>query len=225
LDNLFIQDAAGILGATVMPHVIFLHSSLTQGRVVTRDPAQMKKLFRYQLVDVGIAMSLAGLINAAMLIMAATTFFLQNRQDVASIETAYETLDALLGGAAKYVFGISLLASGLSSSAVGTLSGQVIMQGFLNFHVPIWLRRVVTMAPALVVIFLGFPPTRTLVLSQVVLSFGLPFAVVPLVLFTARRKVMGELANHPATTGAAALVALLIVGLNIYLLYQTFAGG
>jgi len=217
--------ATGILGATVMPHVIFLHSSLTQGRVVTCDPAQMKKLFRYQLVDVGIAMGVAGAINAAMLVMAATTFFLQDRQDVASIETAYETLDALLGGAAKYVFGVSLLASGLSSSAVGTLSGQVIMQGFLNFHVPIWLRRVVTMAPALIVIFLGFPPTRTLVLSQVVLSFGLPFAVVPLVLFTARRKVMGELANHSATTVVAALVALLIVGLNIYLLYQTFAGG
>ena len=217
--------ATGILGATVMPHVIFLHSSLTQGRVVTRDPAQMKKLFRYQLWDVGIAMSVAGLINAAMLIMAATTFFLQDRQDVASIETAYETLDALLGGAAKYVFGISLLASGLSSSAVGTLSGQVIMQGFLNFHVPIWLRRVVTMAPALIVIFMGLDPTRTLVLSQVVLSFGLPFAVVPLVLFTARRKVMGELVNHSATTVVAALVALLILGLNIYLLYQTFAGG
>jgi manganese transport protein len=217
--------ATGILGATVMPHVIFLHSSLTQGRIITRDPAQLKKLFRFQLADVGIAMSIAGAINAAMLIMAATTFYYQGRQDVASIETAYQTLDVLLGRAAKYVFGVSLLAAGLSSSAVGTMAGQVIMQGFLNFHIPIWVRRVATMAPALVVIFIGWDATRTLVISQVVLSFGLPFAIIPLVLFTARVKLMGPLVNRKLTTVVAAIVALLIVGLNVFLLYQMLVGG
>jgi manganese transport protein len=144
---------------------------------------------------------------------------------LASIETAYQTLNSLLGPAAKYVFGISLLASGLSSSAVGTMSGQVIMQGFLNFHIAVWLRRVLTMAPALVIILMGLDPTRSLVISQVILSFGLPFAVIPLVLFTARGSIMGPLVNKPLTTAAASLVALLILGLNFYLLWQTFRGG
>jgi manganese transport protein len=216
--------SCGILGATVMPHVIFLHSALTQGRIVTRDPGQMKRLYRFQIVDVLIAMGVAGAINAAMLIMAATTFHFSGRQDIASIETAYETLHTLLGSSAKYVFGISLLAAGLSSSAVGTMSGQVIMQGFLNFHIPVWLRRVLTMAPALIIIFVGLDPTRTLVISQVILSFGLPFAVIPLVLFTSRKSIMGPLVNKSITTAAASIVALLILGLNFYLLYQTFWG-
>jgi manganese transport protein len=185
----------------------------------------MRKLFRYEIVDVVLAMGLAGFVNAAMLLMAATTFYFKGRQDVASIETAYETLDVLLGPAARYVFGVSLLASGLSSSAVGTMSGQVIMQGFLNFHIPIWVRRLVTMAPALVIIFLGWDPTRTLVISQVVLSFGLPFAIVPLVIFTARRRLMGPLVNRPFTTVVASVIAVLIVALNMFLLYQTLLGG
>ncbi len=217
--------ATGILGATVMPHVIFVHSALTQGRVVVRDPVQLKRLFRYETIDVAIAMGLAGLINAAMLIMAASTFHRHGLTGVGSIEEAYRTLEPLLGTAAKWVFGISLLAAGLSSATVGTMAGQVVMQGFLRRKVLIWLRRLVTMIPSLIVIGLGLDPTRTLVLSQVVLSFGLPFALVPLVLFTANRKAMGVLVNRPWTTAAAALVTALIVGLNGYLLVQTFGGG
>lgn len=217
--------AAGILGATVMPHVIFLHSALTQGRIVVRDPAKLKRLFRFQLMDVGIAMGVAGLINAAMLIMAASTFHRAGMTSVGSLEESYKTLEPLLGQAASWFFAISLLASGLSSSSVGTMAGQVIMQGFLQKHIPIWVRRLVTMFPTLVVIAIGLDPTRTLVISQVVLSFGLPFAVIPLIQFTRRKDLMGELVNKPATTFMAMGVAALIVALNIYLLVRTFAGG
>jgi manganese transport protein len=216
--------ATGILGATVMPHVIFLHSALTQGRIATRSDEQLKRLFRFQLVDVGLAMSIAGLVNAAMLIMAARTFHDRGLLDVDAIEKAYMTLEPILGAAASKVFALSLLAAGLSSSAVGTMSGQVIMQGFLSFHIPVWLRRIVTMTPALVVIIIGLDPTRTLVLSQVVLSFGLPFALVPLVLFTRRRDLMGVLTNRRATTLAACVVTGLIIALNVYLLGHTFMG-
>ncbi|MBI2073232.1 MAG: Nramp family divalent metal transporter [Gemmatimonadetes bacterium] len=213
--------ATGILGATVMPHVIFLHSALTQHRIVVRHPAQQRQLFRFQLVDVVVAMSIAGLINAAMLIMAASTFFAQGLTQIASIEEAHRTLDPLLGSAASAVFAVSLLASGLSSSTVGTMSGQVIMQGFLRRRIPIWVRRLVTMTPALAVIAAGWDPTRTLVISQVVLSFGLPFALVPLVRFTSLREVMGQLVNRRSTTAVASLVTLLIIALNLFLLYQT----
>jgi len=216
--------ATGILGATVMPHVIYLHSALTQDRIVTRHPEQQQKLFRYELVDVFIAMGLAGLINMAMLIMAASTFFNAGLTDIASIEEAHRTLEPLLGSAASWIFAISLLASGLSSSSVGTMAGQVIMQGFLHFHIPAWIRRLVTMLPSLVVIFMGFDPTRTLVLSQVVLSFGLPFAIIPLVMFTSRRDIMGALVNRRITTIAASLAATLIIALNLFLLYELFFG-
>ncbi len=217
--------AAGILGATVMPHVIFLHSALMQGRVVVREPGLMRRLFRFEVVDVVLAMGVAGLINLAMLIMAAVTFHgnpLYN--NVGTIEEAHATLTPLLGPAAGWFFAISLLASGLSSSSVGTMAGQVIMQGFLQRHIPVWVRRIATMAPSLFVIFIGLDPTRTLVISQVVLSFGLPFAVIPLVIFTSRRDVMGTLANRWFTVVAASLVAGLIVALNLFLLYQTVAG-
>lgn len=213
--------ASGILGATVMPHVIFLHSSLTQGRIVVTDPARKRLLLRFEIMDVTIAMGVAGFVNGAMLIMAASTFFRAGLSSIASIEEAHLTLEPLLGPAAKWVFAVSLLASGLSSSAVGTMAGQVIMQGFIERHIPIWLRRLVTVLPAMVVIFLGLDPTRTLVISQVVLSFGLPFAVVPLILFSRRRDVMGELVNRRATTAVAVVVAILIILLNLYLLYQT----
>ncbi|MBI2246853.1 MAG: Nramp family divalent metal transporter, partial [Armatimonadetes bacterium] len=185
--------ATGILGATVMPHVIFLHSALTQQRIVPKDERQARRLFRFEVMDVVIAMGLAGAINAAMLIMAASTFHAHGMTSVASIEDAHRTLTPLVGRASSVVFAISLLASGLSSSTVGTMAGQVIMQGFLHRQIPIWVRRLITMAPALVVIGLGLDPTRTLVISQVVLSFGLPFALVPLVLFTSRRDLMGGL--------------------------------
>jgi manganese transport protein len=219
--------ASGILGATVMPHVIYLHSALTQDRVVARDAEQRRRLFRFELVDVVIAMALAGLINMSMLLMAATTFW-QRGVDVSGADDiifeAYRTLTPLLGGAASTIFAISLLASGLSSSAVGTMAGQVIMGGFLERQIPIWLRRLVTMVPALVVIALGVDATRTLVISQVVLSFGIPFALVPLLLFTRRRDIMGDLVNHRATTAVATVVVTLIIGLNVFLLYQTFFG-
>ena len=217
--------ATGILGATVMPHVVFLHSALTQGRIVTREPGELRRLFRFECVDVTIAMGLAGLVNGAMLIMAAATFFDKGLTTVGTIEEAHKTLAPLLGTASSWVFAISLLASGLSSSTVGTMSGQVIMQGFLHRQIPIWLRRLVTMLPALVVIGIGLEPTRTLVLSQVVLSFGLPFALVPLVLFTARADLMGVLVNRRFTTLIACLVTFLIIVLNIFLLYDILLGG
>jgi manganese transport protein len=217
--------ATGILGATVMPHVIFLHSALTQGRIVTRDPAQLKRLFRFELIDVAIAMGLAGLVNMAMLIMAASTFHSAGLTGIGELEEAYRTLEPLLGGAASMVFAISLLASGLSSATVGTMAGQVIMQGFMHRRISVWIRRLVTMIPSLAVIAIGLDPTRTLVISQVVLSFALPFAIIPLVMFTARRDLMGVLVNHRATTIVASLVAALIIALNLFLLYQNFLGG
>lgn len=217
--------ATGILGATVMPHAIYLHSALTQGRIVVKDPAQLKRLFRFEIIDVLIAMGVASLINSAMLIMSASTFHAQGMSHVGTIEQAYLTLEPLLGKAASAIFGISLLASGLSSASVGTMAGQVIMQGFLHFEIPVWVRRLVTIIPSLIVIAIGLDPTRTLVISQVVLSFGLPWAVIPLVIFTSNRKIMGELVNRKFTTLLASLVAVLIVVLNFYLLFTIFAGG
>lgn len=217
--------AVGILGATVMPHVIYLHSALTQDRVRVKDPVLQKRLFRFELVDVVIAMCIAGAVNAAMLIMAATTFYYAGLSEVASIEDAYRTLEPLLGSAASVVFGISLLAAGLSSSAVGTMAGQVIMQGFLHWTIPLWVRRTVTIIPSLIVIGIGLDPTRTLVVSQVILSFGIPFALVPLVMFTRNRAIMGEtLVNRRITTIAATCVAGLIIALNAFLLWGTLFG-
>jgi manganese transport protein len=216
--------ATGILGATVMPHVIFLHSSLTQGRIVVRDPVQRQRLFHFEIADVTIALGVAGFVNAAMLIMAAATFHQAGLVHVASIEEAHRTLEPLLGSAARWIFAVSLLASGLASTTVGTMAGQVVMQGFLERHIPIWLRRLVTILPALVVIFIGLDPTRTLVISQVVLSFGLPFAVIPLIQFSRRSDLMNELVNRRTTTVLASAVAGLIVLLNLYLLYQTIFG-
>ena len=216
--------AAGILGATVMPHVIFLHSALTQKRIVVRTPAKLRLLFRFEVVDVVVAMGVAGLINAAMLMMAASTFYSQGLTGVGTIQQAHQTLEPLLGKASGVFFALALLASGLSSSSVGTMAGQVIMQGFLQWHIPVWIRRIATMLPALVVILLGLDPTRTLVISQVVLSFGLPFAVIPLIIFTSRRKVMKTLVNRQITTFITSLVAALIVFLNIYLIVQLLTG-
>ena len=215
--------ATGILGATVMPHAIFLHSALTQGRVVVKKPEQLKRLFRFEIIDVVIAMVIASSVNAAMLITSAATFF-KTGTNVGTLEQAYRTLQPLLGPAAGIVFGVALLASGLSSSSVGTMAGQVIMQGFLHFHIPPWIRRIVTIIPSLIVIIVGFDPTRTLVLSQVVLSFGLPFAIIPLIMFTRRKDIMGVLVNGWLTTLLASLSAALIIFLNFFLLYQTFFG-
>jgi manganese transport protein len=216
--------AVGILGATIMPHVVFLHSHLTQRRIPLPDHRQAPRVFRFALVDILIAMTIAGLINTAMLVMAAVVFNATGHGDVASMEAASQTLAPVLGGAASMVFGVSLLASGLSASTVGTMAGQVIMAGYLRRAIPVSLRRLVTMVPALVLIALGLDATQTLVISQVVLSFGLPVALVPLVLFTRRRDLMGGLVNHPITTGVATLIVVAIIGLNAILVWQVFAG-
>ena len=213
--------SVGILGATVMPHVIYLHSALTQDRLVPETDEDAQTLLRYTRVDVVIAMSIAGVINVSMLVMAASTFFKSGLLHVDSLEGAHKTLEPILGGASSVLFALALIASGLSSSAVGTLSGQVVMQGFIRRQIPVTVRRLVTMVPAFIVIAIGVDPSRTLVLSQVVLSFGIPFALVPLVMFTARRSVMGPLVNRRVTTIAAAIVAGVIITLNVFLLLQT----
>jgi manganese transport protein len=223
--------AVGILGATVMPHVIYLHSALTQNRIVPRDDAEAARLYRYTRIDVVVAMTLAGFINISMLVVAASVFFKSGLLHVDSLEGAHRTLEPLLGSASSMLFALALIASGLSSSTVGTLAGQVVMQGFIRRSIPITVRRLVTMTPALVVIALGpdgwdvitsLDPSRTLVISQVVLSFGIPFALIPLVWFTSRKDVMGRLSNHRVTTAVACVVAALISGLNLFLLAQTF---
>jgi manganese transport protein len=215
----------GIVGATVMPHVIYLHSSLTQHRIVPRTPAEGRRIFHFEIADVVIAMGLAGLINMAMLFMAAKVFHTTGHSDVGTIQQAFQTLAPLLGGASSIVFGVSLLASGLSSSAVGTMTGQVVMQGFVGFTTPIWLRRLLTMLPALLVIGWGVDPTETLVVSQVVLSFVLPVPVISLILLTRRRDVMGDhLVNGRWTDALAIACAAVILCLNVVLLYTTFGG-
>src|SRR5213083_2642912 len=201
--------AVGIIGATVMPHVIYLHSALTQHRIVPRNDDEARTLYKYTRVDVLIAMAIAGLINVSMLVVAATVFFGSGLTHVDSLEGAHRTLEPILGGASSVLFALALTASGLSSSTVGTLSGQVVMQGFVRRRIPLFVRRFVTMLPAFVVIGIGLDPSRTLVISQVVLSFGIPFALIPLVLFTSRRDVMGVLVNRKTTVVAAAGVAAL----------------
>ncbi len=214
--------AVGILGATVMPHVIYLHSALTQQRIVPENDEEAIKLYRYTRIDVLIAMVIAGLINMSMLVVAATVFFGSGLVNVDSLEGAHRTLEPLLGGASSVLFALALTASGLSSSTVGTMSGQVVMQGFIRRRIPLFVRRLVTMIPAFVVIGIGLDPSRTLVVSQVVLSFGIPFALIPLVMFTSRRDLMGVLVNRRLTVAAAVAVAALISGLNLFLLGQTF---
>jgi manganese transport protein len=216
--------ATGILGATVMPHVIWLHSALTQRRHPVRTDADRRSLVRHQRLDVLVAMGLAGVVNMAMLVVAASLFHGAGLTGVDDLQVAHRELERLATGSAALAFAVALLASGLASSAVGTYSGQVVMQGFIDRRIPLWLRRAITMAPALVVLAVGVNPSRTLVISQVVLSFGIPFALVPLVLLTRRRDLMGSLTNHPVTTAAAATVAALVIALNAFLLIETFTG-
>jgi manganese transport protein len=217
--------AVGILGATVMPHVIYLHSALTQHRLVGATEDVKRRIFRFELVDVVIAMGLAGLINASMLITAAAVFHERGLVDAGDdLQSVFDGLSAYVGHGAALLFGTALLASGLSSSSVGTLAGQVVMQGFIARRIPLFLRRLVTMLPALVIVALGADPTRALVISQVVLSFGIPFALVPLLLFCRDRSLMGSLVNRRSTTFAAAMVAAAIISLNVFLLEQTLLG-
>jgi manganese transport protein len=214
--------AVGILGATVMPHVIYLHSALMQDRIVAGTPEEGRRLLRYTRIDVLSAMSLAGLINLSMLVMAAATFYKSGMPGVDTLDKAHKTLEPILGPTAAVLFALALLGSGLSSSAVGTLSGQIVMQGFVRRRIPITVRRLVTMLPAFVVVAIGVNPSRTLVISQVVLSFGIPFALVPLIWFTSRRDLMGQFVNRRITTSVACVVAAVIIALNVLLLVQTF---
>jgi manganese transport protein len=216
--------AVGILGATVMPHVVYLHSALTAHRIAAPTLEERRTLLRFQRLDVFIAMGLAGAINLTMLIVAASLFHDAGHTGVDTIEGAHAGLGQLVGGGAALAFAVALLASGLSSSSVGTFSGQVVMQGFIARRIPLFLRRAVTMAPSLVVLGIGVDPSTTLVISQVVLSFGIPFALVPMILLTRRADVMGALVNRRITTVAASIVAALIIGLNLFLLYETFSG-
>ena len=215
--------ATGILGATVMPHVIYLHSALTQDRIPARDDGERRSLMRFGRVDVLIAMGVAGLINLSMLIVAGSLFHGQ-ASGIDSIEGAYNGFETYAGAGAALAFALALLASGFASSSVGTYSGQVVMQGFIARTIPLAVRRLVTMAPALVVLAIGLDPSRALIISQVVLSFGIPFALVPLVLLTSKRDLMGSLVNRRITTITASVVAAVISALNLFLLYQTFFG-
>ena len=211
--------AVSIVGATVMPHVIYLHSALVRGRVDGTTATSRRRIFRFEIIDVLCAMGLAGLINLAMLATAAAVFF--TRGDITAgddLGRVVSGLNGYVGAHAGTVFGVALLVSGVASSCVGTMAGQIVMEGFLRRRIPVFARRAVTMLPAIVVLALGFNPTRALVLSQVFLSFGIPFALIPLVAFTASRRVMGALTNSRVTTTAAIAVTAVIVALNVYLL-------
>ena len=210
--------ATGIVGATVMPHVIYLHSALTQRRIVGRDDEEKRRILRFEKVDVVIALSIAGLVNLSMMIVAAALFHEGGLTGIDSIEGAYEGFQTLVSGDAATIFGIALVASGFASSSVGTMAGQVVMQGFIRRRIPLFARRAITLAPALVVLAVGFNPTDALVLSQVVLSFGIPFALVPLLLIARDRELMGSLASPPWLSAICALLAGVIIGFNVFLL-------
>jgi manganese transport protein len=211
----------GIIGATVMPHVVYLHSALTQNRIIPRTEDEARRIFRFTIPEILIALGLAGLINMSMLYMAAATFYNHGLTGIADIPSAYHTLTPLLGPAAGVIFAISLLASGLSSSAVGTMAGQVIMQGFVGFTIPLWLRRILTMIPTIVVVYIGLNPTQSLFWSQVILSMVLPIPIIALIYFTRRRDLMGKLVNRVTTTWIAGVVAAVILALNLLLLYES----
>ena len=216
--------AAGIVGATVMPHVVYLHSALTKTRVACRDDGERRHLLRFQRLDVVVALGIAGVVNIAMIVLAASVFRGTDGHIGDPIEAAHAGLGRLAGGGAALAFAVALLASGLSSSSVGTYAGQVVMQGFIRRRIPLLARRGLTMLPALVVLALGLPVTSTLVVSQVLLSFGIPFALVPLAMLTRRRDVMGSFVNLRGTSVLMFGVAGIITALNVYLLFATFVG-
>jgi manganese transport protein len=216
--------ATGILGATVMPHVIYLHSALTNTRIPANTVDERRFLLRYQQIDVLIGMGLAGLVNASMLVISAALFFGSGVPDTDTLEGVYAGLARVLDQPAAFAFALALLASGFASSGVGTYAGQVVMQGFIRRRIPLLLRRLLTLAPALVVLGIGVDPTQALVLSQVVLSFGIPFALVPLVLLTRRRDIMAELVNRRLTTTVAGVAAAVIILLNGFLIWRTITG-
>jgi manganese transport protein len=214
----------GIIGATVMPHVVYLHSALTQRRVVGRNDDERRRILRFEKIDVVIAMLIAGVVNLSMMVMAAALFNVGDLTGIDSIEGAFEGLKVAVSDNAATIFGIALLASGFASSSVGTMAGQVVMQGFIQRRIPIFLRRAITLAPALIVLAIGVNPTDALVMSQVVLSFGIPFALIPLLLIARKREVMGALVNPGWLTAIASILAALIIALNLFLLQQVFLG-
>jgi manganese transport protein len=214
----------GIIGATVMPHVIYLHSALTQRRVVGRNDEEKRKILGFEKVDVVIAMTIAGSVNLAMMIMAAALFHESGLTGIDSIEGAFNGLQKEVSDNAATIFGVALLASGFASSSVGTMAGQVVMQGFIQRRIPIFLRRAITLAPALIVLGIGLNPTNALVISQVILSFGIPFALIPLLLVARKREVMGSLVNPPWLSALASVLGGLIIALNVFLLQQVFFG-
>jgi manganese transport protein len=212
--------AVGIVGATVMPHVIYLHSALTNGRMPVRNDSERKRVLRFERLDVMIALGFAGAVNLAMLAAAARLFHTPALSGISTIQGAHAEIGRLVGGGAAVAFAVALLASGISSSSVGTYAGQVVMAGFIRVRIPVLVRRAVTMLPALVILALGVSPTSALVLSQVVLSFGIPLALLPLVILTGRRDLMGVHVNHRLTSVLAYGVAALITALNAFLIYQ-----
>jgi manganese transport protein len=214
--------STGIIGATVMPHVVYLHSALTQRRIVGRSVAERRRILGFEKVDVVIAMSLAGFVNISMMIMAAALFSGGALGSIDSIEGAFHGLQTTVSHNAATIFGVALVASGFASTSVGTMAGQVVMQGFIQRRIPIFLRRALTLAPALIIIAVGIAPTDALVISQVVLSFGIPFALIPMVLIARRRDVMGELVNPPWLTALVGVLASLIIALNAFLLFELF---
>ncbi|MGE7918768.1 Nramp family divalent metal transporter [Viridibacillus sp. NPDC093762] len=215
--------ATGILGATVMPHAIYLHSSLTQSRVIGRTNEEKRRIFHFELIDIVIAMVIAGAINMSMLIVAAAVFFKKGIA-VEDLDVAFDGLTQYIGPMAGISFGLGLLIAGLASSSVGTMAGDIVMQGFIRRKIPIYLRRAITMLPPLAIIAFGVNATYALVLSQVILSFGIAFALVPLIIFTSNRKIMGELVNYKITTIIGWIVAAIVISLNLYLLYQMAFG-
>lgn len=223
LNSASILVAIGMLGATVMPHNIFLHSSVVKNRLKPNEPKHNHRVYKFAIVDSLLALNIAWFINSSMIIMAAAVFF-KNGVNVTSIEDAYSTLTPLLGGFASFAFAIALLSAGLSSSVTGTMAGQYILEGFLKIKVPLWARRLVTMIPALIIIGMGIDTWKALVVSQVVLSMQLPFTIIPLILFTRNKKIMGKYANRSFTNLLLYVIAALIIVLNGLLLYQTFGG-
>lgn len=217
--------AVGIVGATVMPHAIYLHSTLTRGRVKVANDADRRRVIGYSNREVLVALGMAGLVNMAMVAMAAAVFHASGHQGVATIEVAYKTLEPLLGISAAGIFLLSLLASGISSSVVGTMAGQTIMQDFVGLKIPLIVRRLITMAPAFIVMILGMDPTTALVVSQVVLSIMLPLPVVALILFTSRADIMGSFANSRPIAWVALCCGGLVLLLNALLLMELFGGG
>jgi manganese transport protein len=213
--------AVGIIGATVMPHAVYLHSGLTQARTPVRSAHERRMVLRFSNQEVIIALTIAGMVNMAMVMMASGAFH-AGHPEVAEIETAYHTLTPLLGIGAAGVFLLSLIASGISSSTVGTMAGQLIMQGFVGFRIPIWVRRLVTMIPAFIVVGLGANPTNALVISQVVLSIALPLPMIALLIFTRRSDIMGQFTNGRLTNIAAIVGTAVVLGLNVFLILQTF---